>query len=298
MIPAVISRLAPTPSGYLHIGNAYNFLVNWLTARSSGGLVFLRIDDLDAARVRNEYIEDIFRTLEWLGIDWDIGPNDVQDFKKNWSQTLRISDYENTLSQLAEKQLLFGCACSRKILGNAEVYPGYCLDKNFPLDTKEIAWRIHIEENTTVSIHDEALNRVDFDIHQLLGSAVVRRRDGVPAYHIASLTDDINFGINFIARGIDLLPSTALQLHLAGQLNNESFLKTKFLHHELLSNTDGTKLSKSSNDTSLKYIRENGMKASALLQSFAAWKSLKISGNIPSAYHLLSFWDGTYLHKV
>jgi len=294
----VVARLAPTPSGYLHTGNAYNFLINWLTARSSGGLVFLRIDDLDAARVRNEYIEDIFRTLEWLGIDWDIGPNNVQDFKKNWSQTLRISEYENTLSQLAEKQLLFGCACSRKILGNAEVYPGNCLDKSIPLNAKEIAWRIHIQENTIISIHDEALNRVDFDIHQVIGSAVVRRRDGVPAYHIASLTDDINFGINYIARGLDLLPSTGLQMFIAQQLNYESFVSSQFLHHALVSNNDGAKLSKSSNHTSLKYMRENGMKASALLHSFATWKGLKISGDVASAYDLLSFWDGTYLNKV
>lgn len=291
MDTSIITRLAPTPSGYLHVGNAYNFLLNWLAARAVGGKVLLRIDDLDSARVRDEYLDDVFYTLDWLGLDWDLGPQNVPDFKQNWSQTKRIPAYQNMLKRLAEKNLLFACECSRKMLEGHSVYPRRCNHKQLPLHTADVAWRLAIEELDITTFEDLRLGHVAFETGLQAGCAVMRRRDGVPAYHIASLTDDLAFGVNFIARGMDLLPSTALQLHLAHYLGAESFLKTRFLHHALITDTDGRKISKSAGDTSLKYLRENGMKASELIRAFAHWQGIKMQQEIQTAHGLVDLWN-------
>lgn len=290
MHPPILSRLAPTPSGYLHTGNAYNFLLNWLAARSTNGRVLLRIDDLDAARVRDEYLDDIFRTLEWLGLDWDIGPTGTDDFKKNWSQTLRAAEYAQTLQCLTEKNALFACTCSRKMLGDAPVYPRVCNAKNIPLDTPDVAWRLHIDETARTVFEDLESGHIIFETGQKTGCAVLRRRDGVAAYHIASLTDDLTFGINYIARGMDLLPSTALQLHIASQLDAQPFLQTRFLHHGLVETADGRKLSKSAGDTSLNALRENGMQPADLLRGFAARQGLNDAHDIRDVYGLAKIW--------
>ena len=270
-VSTMVTRIAPTPSGFLHRGNAFNFLLAQKIARQQKGKVFLRIDDLDAQRVRDEYLEDIFQSLAWLGIDWDIGPAGVEDFKKNWSQTLRIDTYQKTLNTLRQKNLLFACQCSRKALSGFDLYPETCLPKNILLDTDDVAWRIKLNKSTSVNFVDKLMGEINIDLHKTTGCAVVRRRDGIAAYHIASLTDDENFGINTIVRGYDLLDSSALQLHLAHQLGFEKFSASSFYHHPLLQNTLGEKLSKSNGDDSLKAMRENGLKATALIEAFETW---------------------------
>ncbi|MEQ8535610.1 MAG: glutamate--tRNA ligase family protein, partial [Imperialibacter sp.] len=99
-LPAPITRFAPTPSGFLHIGNIYSFLITWLLARKNNGQILLRIDDLDQERVRPEYVENIFRTLEWFGLDWDLGPSSVEQFEKEYSQLRRMEWYEAALQKL------------------------------------------------------------------------------------------------------------------------------------------------------------------------------------------------------
>ena len=289
----VISRLAPTPSGYLHVGNAYNFLLNWLSARASGGKVLLRIDDLDSDRVRDEYLDDIFRTLERLGLDWDIGPSSVADFKQNWSQTLRTDEYRKTLARLADRGLLFACTCSRKQLEDFATYPRHCNPKQIPLSTPDVAWRLDMEKIAVDSFEDRLWGHVRFETGAQVGCAVLRRRDAVPAYHIASLTDDLSFGVNFIARGMDLLPSTALQLRLAKLLDEPAFARTVFWHHALVSGADGEKLSKSAGATSLKQGREKGLPVSALLRDFARWTGMEDVTDVQTAADLLPFWPPT-----
>lgn len=287
----IVSRLAPTPSGYLHLGNAYNFLLNWLWARAVGGKVLLRIDDLDATRVRDEYLDDVFLTLDWLGLDWDIGPAGVDDFKKNWSQTLRVDDYRNTLKRLIEKNKLFACACTRKLLEGTSMYPRTCNHKNIPLDTPDVAWRLHIDESATSVFRDRLLGPVSFATGKQAGCAVMRRRDGIPAYHVASLTDDIRFGITRIARGMDLLPSTALQLYLAQCLDEPAFPRIQFLHHPLVSDAQGHKLSKSAGHTSLRHLREKGWHAADLIRSFAAWQGLQNADHAQTVNDLCEIWN-------
>ncbi|MEO7424697.1 MAG: glutamate--tRNA ligase family protein, partial [Fibrobacteria bacterium] len=140
------TRLAPTPSGFLHAGNAWSFVLTWLLARSQGGTVRLRIDDLDTARFRDGYGEDIFASLRWLGLDWDTGPRTVAEVKGIYSQQSRLGKYRAALEALAGREeaggpLIYACACSREQVkraagasGRPGVYPGTCRDK-------AIAWR-------------------------------------------------------------------------------------------------------------------------------------------------------------
>lgn len=235
-------RFAPTPSGFLHLGNAVNFTLNWLIARAQGGKILLRIDDIDNERKRPEYLDDVFLSLQWLGLDWNEGPVSSQDFEENWSQHHRTPRYFEALSVLRDDNLLFACAKSRRDLaefGNS--YPSDFRHQNLLLDDVDVAWRIMSPEAET--------QFSDF---------VVRRRDGIPAYQIASLCDDLQFGITHIVRGADLEASTAMQLYLAASLNESKFLEIKFLHHPLITDVHGEKLSKSAGATSLRAQREAG----------------------------------------
>lgn len=260
-------RLAPTPSGYLHAGNAYSFLFTDRLARRFDGRVLLRIDDLDAERKRAEYVADIFDSLRWLGIDWAEGPRDAADFEENWSQRHRMHRYDALLARLRAGGHLFACDCSRTRLqhtGAGGVYPGFCLEKNLPLDAPDVAWRIRVPEAQTVAYIDEILGPQTSALGLDLGCFVVRRRDGLPAYQIASLADDLHFGVNAIVRGEDLLGSTAAQLFLAEILGEKSFCENKFWHHPLLRDAEGHKLSKSDGADALRAMRLAGNTADAL----------------------------------
>ncbi|MFN5493283.1 MAG: glutamate--tRNA ligase family protein [Bacteroidota bacterium] len=244
----MITRLAPTPSGFLHEGNLYNFLFNWLWARVNGGKVLLRIDDADASRFRPAYLENIFRTLEVLELDWDLGPMGTDDFYKDWSQTGRMPLYKQWLAELRDKKLVFACACSRKDLaeaGNPLIYSGTCEAQGHSLEDADVNWRILLLGDGLVFFHDKWMGFQCVDIRQSCGSFVLRRRDGIPAYQLLSLADDLHFGITHVARGSDLILSTACQLWLAASLGKEKFLKTTFLHHPLLLDNKQQKLSKS-----------------------------------------------------
>jgi glutamyl/glutaminyl-tRNA synthetase len=265
----MITRLAPTPSGFLHTGNIYNFLLNWLWARASGGQVLLRIDDADAARKRPEYLEDIFRVLDWLGLDWDMGPTGPEDFEKHWTQAKRVDLYTNLLDELMGKQLVFACSCSRKQLGSDGPYPGHCLSKQLPLDTPDVAWRIRMGSETGVSFVDKAMGHVNINLTDTTGCFVVRKKDGMAAYQLASLADDRHFGVTHIVRGQDLLPSTAMQLYLDGLLDRPYLQHCGFWHHPLLTGHEGDKLSKSAGHQAHSLM--GSMDKAVLLNGFAQW---------------------------
>ena len=270
----VRSRIAPTPSGLLHRGNAYNFLLSKHLA-GQPGKIQLRIDDLDAPRVRPEYLQDIFDTLDWLNIIPDSGPRNINEQQEIYSQQLRIPRYNNTLDQLVKSGNIFACTCSRKEILERSIdsqYPGTCRHKQLPLDTPDASWRLEIPKKTIVCFEDLLLGEVKLDLYDAARDFVVRRRDGIPAYHIASLTDDEDSGINTIVRGKDLLESTAIQLHLAKLLGLPSFQTTRFFHHPLIETTEGEKLSKSAGSTSIRSIRESGMTYDQFHQQFLDWK--------------------------
>jgi len=202
----MITRIAPTPSGFLHTGNLFSFTLAWLWARSNGGRVLLRIDDADTERKRPEYLEDIFRLLEKLGLNWDIGPTDPDDFERNWSQARRPDIYSSLLSELAGKNQVYACTCSRKKNNAAEPTDCSCRAQNLPLDFPGAAWKAAPTEPVTIT------DRVKGELMVPLAPFIIKRRDGLPAYQLCSLADDRHFGVTHVLRGEDLLPSTAMQL--------------------------------------------------------------------------------------
>lgn len=265
------SRIAPTPSGFLHKGNGFSFVLSWLLVRSFEGKLLLRIDDADTSRARPEYLEDIFHCLDWLGLDWDEGPAGPDDFQKNYTQQLRFGNYESLLEVLVQKQQLYACSCSRSQIRrrNAKgVYGGSCRKKGLPLE-KGIPWRMLVPEEVVPCFKEWPFGERCLGLAAKMGDFVVMRREGLPAYQVASLADDIAWGTTLVVRGEDLLDSTAAQVFLAGllatqhqnqywQTGGAAFQQAKFLHHPLLKDEKGEKLSKSTGSTSLKSLREAG----------------------------------------
>lgn len=250
--PGCRLRLAPTPSGFLHAGNALNFILNWTVARKNHGSLLLRIDDLDADRKRPAYVQDIFDSLEWLGIDWDEGPRSTDDFEQNWSQHLRLPLYVARLEKLRATGLLFACRKSRSDLAPFKgSYPADFREQGLSLDDPDVAWRIATPPGFPMP---------DF---------IVRRRDGLPAYQVASIADDVHFGVTHAIRGADLEPSTEAQRWLASCIGEDKFLRIKFLHHPVLFDEGGEKLSKSAGSSSLQAMRTQGQSPQSIFRQCA-----------------------------
>lgn len=255
------TRLAPTPSGLLHPGNGLSFIMTWAIARARQGQIVLRIDDLDKARTRKSYVEDVFQTLDWLGLDYDEGPSGVDDFFANWSQHTRLDQYNAVLDQLKQEGKLFACTCSRKQIRSISPdgrYPGTCYSKSRDFTAPQTAWRTLAPPDgafTTLNRWKEGPQRVSLSG---IDAFVVRQKNSFPAYQVASLVDDDLFGINFIVRGRDLWTSTLSQLYLAELIRAERFSNSTFWHHSLLTGADGGKLSKSKGAGSLKAWRDLG----------------------------------------
>ena len=229
----IVSRIAPTPSGYLHAGNAYNFILTYLLTRSLGGVLHLRIDDYDLGRYRREFVQNIFDVLEFLGLDYDKGAKSVSDFERNFSFKTRAKRYENALKKLDE---IYICECTRATKDAYEngIYTKICKDKKLKFIKDKTAIRLSVDEN-------DELGR---QVAAQMGDFVIYKKDFTPAYNFASVIDDEDMEVNLVVRGEDLLPCTLAQRYLAKRLNF-GFLNAKFIHHKLL--LDGAKkLSKSS----------------------------------------------------
>lgn len=260
------TRLAPTPSGFLHLGNLLVFVCSWRLARANHGSLLLRIDDLDVARKRAAYVEDIFESLHWLGIDWDEGPRDLSDFEQHWSQFHRLELANRILEALRQKNLLYSCSCSRAQLDwlTNTNHPHLCRHQNSFQTAAGHAWRIRLPENCCISFNDQQQGSCNINLNTVMPDFVVRRKDGLPAYQIASLADDLQFGINAIVRGSDLLQSTAAQLFLAEQLGIESFKQTNWWHLPLVTDAFGNKLSKSNHARPVADLRRAGQQPEVL----------------------------------
>lgn len=251
-----LTRIAPTPSGYLHLGNAYSFALTAAIAESCGSGILLRIDDLDRERAEILYVNDIFDTLNFLDIPWQRGPRNAEEYKREWSQLLRLNIYRPALDKLAQSGSVFGCTCSRKQL-QAPQYECNCAHKNIPLETAGVAWRISTN-NRVLTINTLTQGPINLALPAEIKNFVVRKKDGYPAYQLTSLLDDLHFGVDLIVRGEDLWPSTIAQHYLASVLNIPSFSHITFHHHKLLMNDSETKLSKSAASTSIQYMRGQG----------------------------------------
>lgn len=247
----VVSRLAPTPSGYLHLGNALNFILTWEFVRRHNGRLILRIDDADSTRSRPQYIDDIFRTLDWLGLDWDDGPTGPDDFYARYSQSSQSEKYYAAIQHL---ERAYSCRCSRKIIRKAfgsTIYRGTCRNKNIPFVKGQTAKRLIVDK----PLHEDGSV---FDLEQTMGDYVLWTRDDTPAYQLVSLVEDESHGVSHIFRGKDLHTSTLAQKYLAKELGYEQFLHARVFHHELIYDHNGSKLTKSAGAASLLDIRKSG----------------------------------------
>lgn len=284
----LLTRFAPTPSGYLHIGNAFSFVITWLLARLQGGKILLRIDDLDNERFRPEYLDDIFYSLTWLGLDYDFGPFGVADFQAAWSQHRRTDLYQQLLQRL--RPHLFACTCSRKTWQQASSdgqYPGSCIDKKLPLQHPETVWRLLTPDNQLISFFEIGNKQpIQAKPYELMRYPVLQRKNGLPAYQVASLSDDQHFGINLIVRGEDLMPSTAVQCYMAKLVGWQPFSNAVFLHHSLLKDAKGEKLSKSTGSLALKTIAANKKNPAKIYEIISA-KLLPAEAPARSAIELL-----------
>ena len=245
----VVARLAPTPSGYLHIGNAVNFVLTWLLTRRASGVLHLRIDDLDRARLRPAYLDNIFRVIDWLGIDYDQGPGGPDDFLRHHSQLLHLPEYNAVLRRLAlPGTTLPGTTLRPGLVRASQRTRTNETEAAVPLETPGVAWRAHVPAGTAIAFADAWQGETRVPLGALMPDFVIRKKDGVAAYQVASVVDDLRLGTTLVVRGLDLLPSTAAQLWLAAHLSETAAfnaVRVQFFHHPLLTDAAGQKLSKS-----------------------------------------------------
>lgn len=251
----MIGRYAPSATGFAHPGTALAALLCWLDARAESGRVVLRLEDLDSDRCRPEYAQALQSDLAWLGLEWDAIVR----------QSDAVERYEDALDRLADAGLVYPCGCSRKQIRAAGAptpdgsyrYPNTCRDRDLP-SVRSGGWRATTEA-LRVRLPDAYLDLRDesgLDLSQnpvaALGDPIVRRRDGAPAYHLASVVDDCQCGVTRIVRGRDLSMLTATQVALQHLLR---FSTPTYRHHLLLLEQRGEKLAKLHGAVSLPELR-------------------------------------------
>ena len=255
------TRFAPTPSGFLHLGNIYSFALTAALAAKSGAHIMLRIDDADRERTNKLYVQDIIDTLRYLQLPWNEGPRTVDEFDREYTQALRMPLYTAALQQLRASGALFACTCTRTDLlrlSPDSIYTGTCRNKHIPLDAPNVSWRIRTDAAKELTVHTWGGKAIKTTMPASMTDFMVRKKDGLPAYQLTSLIDDMHFGVDLVVRGDDLWPSTVAQLFLASYIAHSTFAATAFYHHPLLMNSEGHKLSKSAGATSVHYLRQNG----------------------------------------
>ena len=264
----ITGRLAPTPSGGLHLGNARTFLIAWLSARAAGGRVVLRIDDLDRTRVKPGYVEQAITDLHWLGLDWDGVPV---------FQSQRGPAYAAALHHLQATALVYPCVCSRRGIELAlhaphageegSIYPGTCRRQPPPhASHRPPAWRFAVTE-APVEFDDALHGHCRFDVATQCGDFVVVRNDGLAAYQLATVVDDHFQGVTEVVRGDDLLSSTPRQLLLYQALH---LPPPRYLHVPLVLDAGGERMAKRRDSTRLAALREAGIPAAQVVGMLAA----------------------------
>jgi len=254
---SLITRFAPAPTGWLHLGHVLNAEHVW----GSGAKVLLRIEDHDRERCRPEYEAGILDDLDWLGYRPDIFPTDAfRAGRCNGRQSDRDQVYRDAVSRLVEKGLVYACDCSRSAIlvdqtGGAELrYAGRCRDRGLPLDDG-VGWRVRMDPGVERFV-DRAVGAQEQDPSAQCGDMLIRDRLGNWTYQFAVAVDDFRQGIDLVIRGVDLLPSTGRQIRLARLLGRET--PPAFLHHALIMKRAHQKLSKSDGDTGIRDLRGRG----------------------------------------
>jgi glutamyl-tRNA synthetase len=283
--PDYRGRLAPSPTGYLHLGHARTFWMAQERARVHGGTLILRNEDLDATRYKREFVDAMFEDLRWFGFVWSEGP-DVGGGFAPYNQSERVDFYRDALEKLRVGNFIYPCTCSRKDIqaavtaphaGDDEViYPGTCRPKGgsgtgvSPVRSflrsgqgthgrdaraTKFAWRFRVPDGETISFMDKNFGEQKFIAGKDFGDFVVWRGDDVPAYQLACVVDDAAMQITEVVRGADLLVSTARQILLYRALGLAS---PDFFHCELMRDETGQRLAKRHDSLSLRQLRARG----------------------------------------
>ena len=284
-------RLAPSPTGYLHIGHARTFWNANERARRAGGALVMRMEDLDPDRSRPMYADAAYEDLRWLGIRWQEGP-DVGGPFAPYEQSQRRAVYLDLWRKLLERGCIYPCRCSRRDLAGAAaapyeatasdgerrytpdgvddepIYPGTCRrliecipgtlrSANLTIDSPDgINWRFRVPEGEAIRFEDLNLGPLSFIAGADFGDFVVWRRDGVPSYQLACVADDAAMAITEVVRGADLLKSTARQILLYRALG---WKPPTWFHCELVLDESGRRLSKRHDALSIRSFRERGL---------------------------------------
>ena len=272
-----LGRFAPSPSGRMHLGNVFSALLAWLSAKSTGGEVLLRIEDLDPARSKAEYAEGIMEDFRWLGLTWD---------RRAENQSRRKDAYESALELLRQKGLIYPCYCTRDQLHAASaphasdgrvIYPGTC--RNL---TEAQRAKMKKSPSLRICVPGEKITFLDglqgpqsLDLKQEWGDFIVRRADGVAAYQLAVVVDDGESGVTQVVRGRDLLSSTPAQIYLYQLLG---LPVPQFYHVPMLLAPDGRRLSKRDRDLDLGALR-------------GRWSPEKLLGLLAFQCGLIPAWE-------
>ena len=253
---APVGRFAPTPSGRMHMGNVFAGLIAWLSVKSRGGSMLLRMEDLDTQRTSAEFAEVLRQDLQWLGLCWD---------EETPAQSLRTATYIQYFEKLQELKLLYPCYCTRSQLHNVNaphlsdgtyVYPGTC--RKLTLQEQEAfgrkpAWRVMVPDKVW-TVEDKVQGTYTENLSTDCGDFVVRRADGVFVYQLAVTVDDGESGVTEVVRGMDLLSSAPRQMYLQELFG---FPHPEYGHVPMLMAPDGRRLSKRDKDMDLGFLQQN-----------------------------------------
>lgn len=269
-----LSRLAPSPTGALHLGNARTFLLTWLHVRALRGTLLLRVDDLDGPRVKTGAADAALEDLRWLGLDWDEAPGVLV-------QSERAAIYAAAAERLVATGSAYPCVCTRAEVAAAASaphgsegppYPGTCRGRWATRDEAERAtgrpaalrWTVGDE---TIRFDDEVFGPQESTPRDDTGDFVIVKSNGTAAYQLATVVDDAESGVNLVIRGADLLPSTARQFMLQRALG---LAHPRWRHLPLVVGPDGRRLAKRHGDTSIRHLRETGWTAPEIV-GFLGW---------------------------
>lgn len=258
-------RIAPSPTGYLHLGHARTFWTAQQRARERGGVLVLRNEDLDVSRARPEFVRAMLEDLPWFGFAWQEGP-DVGGPFAPYNQSERFPLYRAAFEQLRAGGFIYPCTCSRRDIQQAVraphaaddevIYPGTCRGRQaLEFGTQKCSWRFRVPDGESVSFVDGALGPQSFVAGRDFGDFVLWRHDDVPSYQLAVVVDDAAMQISEVVRGADLLVSTARQLLLYRALR---LRPPEFFHCPLMLDERGERLAKRHESLSLRQLRAAG----------------------------------------
>jgi len=259
-------RIAPSPTGYLHLGHARTFWMAQERARAANGTLILRNEDIDSTRYRMDFVAAMVEDLKWFGFEWQEGP-DIGGLFAPYNQSERRAHYLAALEQLRAGGFIYPCTCSRKDIQAAAraphaeddaepIYPGTCRNNGrSPIAHRKFSWRFRVPDGETVSFVDGNFGVKSYVAGRDFGDFVVWRPDDVPAYQLAVVVDDAAMRITEVVRGEDLLPSTARQLLLYRALERPP---PAFFHCPLMCDEAGVRLAKRHEALSLRQLRRAG----------------------------------------